>query len=231
MDQIHLVGRHLGVHLAEDAVHFIDVLAAVDGHVGVLLLAQIEHALHALQHAVDLALATVELGDFVQASADFVAVQATGHGQRAVILGRDDAEVVAEDQAVKLGVMAQQTVRLPVDLPELAGHTGGGHDLGLAPADLDADHVDLEPWVTHVLGGAQFLERVLRVVVRLKVQRHKPVPVHIGWSDRRGEQLHRRWRRSGALGRRAYSGCPAHCAASVWSYPKNSLSRSTRDVL
>ena len=152
MNELHLDGREYRHHLAEDAEHFIHVVGAVDGGVVVERLGPVEHALGLLEGAFDLALAAVVHRDLIEAGADFIAVQTARHTHCAVVARGDDVVMMAEDQPIELGVVAQQAVRSPVDLAQLGLDARGGNDAGLAETDLDADHLRLEARVADVLG-------------------------------------------------------------------------------
>ena len=208
VDQLDLIVRHLGQHLVEDAEHLVDVVGAVDGRLVVDRLGPVEHALGRLQAAFDLALAAVEDADLVEAGTDVVAVQAAGHRQRVVQERRVDAVVVAQDEAVELGVVAQHAVRRPVDLGQLGADALGRHDAGLAAADLDAHHLRLEARVTDVLGRRELGQRVLVVVVGLEVQADQAGPVHLVQREEGASELGRRGERLDNL--LAQCGGPAH---------------------
>ena len=179
VDQLHLSGRVDLNHLLEDAEGLIHVLRAVDSHLVVQSFWPLLNAFGLLQNSVDLAFTAVELGDLIQASADLVAVQTARHRQRVVVALRDDAVVVAEDEAIKGQVVSENTVRLPVDLCEFGADFGRSYDFCLAPSDLDAYLLRFEAWVADVFRRAEFLEGVVSVPVRLIVQRNELGPVDL----------------------------------------------------
>lgn len=91
--------------------------------------------------------------------------------------------MMTQDEAVKLGVVAKQTVRLPVDRPERSDHLLRPIHLGFLATNFDADHLSLKPWIADVLRCAELAQCVLNVVVRLKIDNDESIPIDIGRFD------------------------------------------------
>lgn len=90
---------------------------------------------------------------------------------------------MAQDEAIKLGVVAKQTVCLPVNCSERSSHLLRPIYPGFLATNFDADHLSLEPRIADVLRCAELAQRVLNVVVRLKIDNDESIPIDIGRFD------------------------------------------------